>query len=281
MTKPMLAHKFDDSRVDWSQPVYIQPKLDGVRCLFTKDGAYSRTGKQFKNLAHIELALIPFFKKQPDVVLDGELYNHKLKNDFENLQPLKELYEELEGTSAICSEGDVPIDDPEDIVRDYKNCQGAIQNVNEILRNRNEKLENYMKGLNADIPARKSLEKSGSYYTPDEIEHLVHQYIKQKVAENREDEIPKSLRKVPDYSDAIEARQLRLEERERALKEREELLKKANQNILKEREDFRKDSLKELEDAPREIYDEWGKDIDKIVKQDEISKERKIGRAHV
>ena len=85
MIKPMLAHKFDDSRVDWSQPVYIQPKLDGVRCLFTKDGAYSRTGKKFMNLAHIELALIPFFKQQPDVVLDGELYNHELKHDFEKI----------------------------------------------------------------------------------------------------------------------------------------------------------------------------------------------------
>ena len=85
MMKPMLAHKFDDSRVDWSQPVYIQPKLDGVRCLFTKDGAYSRTGKKFMNLAHIELALIPFFEQQPDVVLDGELYNHKLKRDFEKI----------------------------------------------------------------------------------------------------------------------------------------------------------------------------------------------------
>jgi DNA ligase-1 len=83
--KPMLAHKFDKSRVDWSQPVYIQAKLDGVRCLFTKDGAYSRTGKQFKNLAHIELALISFFKQNPDVILDGELYNHKLKNDFEKI----------------------------------------------------------------------------------------------------------------------------------------------------------------------------------------------------
>ena len=83
--KPMLAHKFDDKRVDWSQPVYIQPKLDGVRCLFTKDGAYSRTGKKFMNVAHIELALIPFFKQYPDVVLDGELYNHKLKDDFEKI----------------------------------------------------------------------------------------------------------------------------------------------------------------------------------------------------
>jgi DNA ligase-1 len=85
MIKPMLAHKFDDSRVDWSKPVYIQPKLDGVRCLFTKDGAYSRTGKQFKNLAHIELVLIPFFKQYPDVILDGELYNHELKHDFEKI----------------------------------------------------------------------------------------------------------------------------------------------------------------------------------------------------
>jgi DNA ligase-1 len=83
--KPMLAHKFDDNRVDWSLPVYIQPKLDGVRCLFTKDGAFSRTGKQFKNLAHIELVLIPFFKQYPDVVLDGELYNHELKHDFEKI----------------------------------------------------------------------------------------------------------------------------------------------------------------------------------------------------
>ena len=83
--KPMLAHKFDDKRVDWSKPVYIQPKLDGVRCLFTKDGAYSRAGNKFMNVAHIELALIPFFKQYPDVVLDGELYNHKLKDDFEKI----------------------------------------------------------------------------------------------------------------------------------------------------------------------------------------------------
>ena len=85
MIKPMLAHKFDDSRVDWSQPVYIQPKLDGVRCLFTKDGAYSRTGKEFMNVAHIRTTLLPFFNQHPDVVLDGELYNHELKHDFEKI----------------------------------------------------------------------------------------------------------------------------------------------------------------------------------------------------
>ena len=84
--KAMLAHKFDESRVDWSsQKVFIQPKLDGVRCLFTQIGAFSRTGKQFMNVRHIELSLESFFDQHPDIILDGELYNHKLKRDFEKI----------------------------------------------------------------------------------------------------------------------------------------------------------------------------------------------------
>jgi len=85
MIKPMLAHKLDESRIDWNKPVYMQPKLDGVRCLFTKDGAFSRTGKQFMNVQHIEKMLKHFFKACPWTVLDGELYNHDLKNDFEKI----------------------------------------------------------------------------------------------------------------------------------------------------------------------------------------------------
>tara|TARA_R100000278_G_scaffold1795_1_gene3528 strand:+ start:506 stop:1342 length:837 start_codon:yes stop_codon:yes gene_type:complete len=85
MIKPMLAHKVNDKKIDFNEPVFIQPKLDGVRCLFTKDGAYSRTGKQFHNLRYIELRLAPFFDKHPDVILDGELYNHDLRDDFEQI----------------------------------------------------------------------------------------------------------------------------------------------------------------------------------------------------
>ena len=85
MIKPMLAYKVGKKDVDWSEKVFVQPKLDGVRCIFTKDGAYSRTGKEFKNLAHIKYDLTDFFRKYPDIVLDGELYNHALKNDFEKI----------------------------------------------------------------------------------------------------------------------------------------------------------------------------------------------------
>jgi DNA ligase-1 len=90
--KPMLAHKFDKKKVDWkSRTTFMQPKLDGVRCLiqYYKDKkavtAYSRTGKPWLNIDHILQDLEPMFKGLPDVVLDGELYNHELKNDFEKI----------------------------------------------------------------------------------------------------------------------------------------------------------------------------------------------------
>jgi len=89
--KAMLAQNVGDySRIkdnDW--PLYIQPKLDGVRCLIQYDAgvvtAYSRTGKEWKNIEHIKLNLYRFFDKYPNVILDGELYNHDLKNDFEKI----------------------------------------------------------------------------------------------------------------------------------------------------------------------------------------------------
>jgi DNA ligase-1 len=81
--KAMLAHKYNEDKADY--PAYIQPKLDGVRCLFTAKGAFSRADNQFMNVEHIEQALKPFFAKNPTAVLDGELYNHGLKDDFEKI----------------------------------------------------------------------------------------------------------------------------------------------------------------------------------------------------
>jgi DNA ligase-1 len=81
--KAMLAHKYNEDKADY--PAFIQPKLDGVRCLFTAKGAFSRANNQFMNVEHIEQALKPFFAKNPTAVLDGELYNHGLKDDFEKI----------------------------------------------------------------------------------------------------------------------------------------------------------------------------------------------------
>ena len=81
--KAMLAHKYNEDKADY--PAFIQPKLDGVRCLFTAKGAFSRANNQFMNVQHIEQALKPFFAKNPTAILDGELYNHSLKDDFEKI----------------------------------------------------------------------------------------------------------------------------------------------------------------------------------------------------
>ena len=83
--KPMLAHTFEPesktkSKVFIQFPCYIQPKLDGIRCLtYVKEGVVvnqSRQLKYFKHLDHINKELQNLFKMYPDLVLDGELYNH-------------------------------------------------------------------------------------------------------------------------------------------------------------------------------------------------------------
>jgi DNA ligase-1 len=90
MTKPMLAYKVGKKPVDWSENVYIQPKLDGVRCVIklgdnNEVQAFSRTGKPWLNIAHITNSLHYFFTQHPDIILDGELYNHDLRDDFNKI----------------------------------------------------------------------------------------------------------------------------------------------------------------------------------------------------
>ena len=86
--KPMLAYPVSDKPIEYNK-ISMQPKLDGVRCLIQYDAgkvtAYSRTGKEWKNIDHILLNLYKFFDKHPNVILDGELYNHDLKDDFEQI----------------------------------------------------------------------------------------------------------------------------------------------------------------------------------------------------
>ena len=87
--KPMLAYPVSKKPIDYSKPVFIQPKLDGVRCLIQYDNskvtAYSRTGKEWKNIDHILENLTPWFENNKTTVLDGELYNHDLRDDFETI----------------------------------------------------------------------------------------------------------------------------------------------------------------------------------------------------
>ena len=81
----MLAHKVGNKEIDWNERIYIQPKLDGIRCFITKHGSFSRSGKRFMNNQHIESELESFFNDCPEAILDGELYSHKFRDDFSKI----------------------------------------------------------------------------------------------------------------------------------------------------------------------------------------------------
>jgi DNA ligase-1 len=86
--EPMLAAKWEDYKDKIEYPIYSQAKLDGIRCIVTKDGMFSRNGKPIISAPHIFNSLKPLFKTNPDLILDGELYADKFANDFNTIVSL-------------------------------------------------------------------------------------------------------------------------------------------------------------------------------------------------
>lgn len=83
--KPMLAH--DWAKVQFEEG-YTQPKLDGIRCVIDSRGMWTRAGKPINSCPHIWESVKHIFDTMPNVVLDGELYNHQLKADFQKIVSL-------------------------------------------------------------------------------------------------------------------------------------------------------------------------------------------------
>lgn len=90
---PMLAKSYEDEKhkIDWvNDKTYIQPKLDGMRCLaFIKNNKVtlmSRDGKIIDTVLHINLSLSFIME---DCILDGELYSLELGSFQENMKAIK------------------------------------------------------------------------------------------------------------------------------------------------------------------------------------------------
>lgn len=86
---PMLAHKFEDHKKKLTFPVYVQPKLDGERCIAIKQNGtitlWTRTRKPITSCPHIISQLESVFPlKQDNMFFDGELYVHG-KDNFEKI----------------------------------------------------------------------------------------------------------------------------------------------------------------------------------------------------
>lgn len=96
---PMLAKDFKEreKKIDWENDIiFVQPKLDGMRCLKTGDVLMSRSGKEIENMDHIKYKLLDY-----DVTFDGELYVHG--EDFQtNMEYVKKYREGLSERIKYC-----------------------------------------------------------------------------------------------------------------------------------------------------------------------------------
>lgn len=79
---PMLAKSFDKDSKHIVFPCAVQPKLDGGRACYCDGRLWSRTRKSIISVPHIQKALN---EKSPFEFIDGELYNHDFKEDFETI----------------------------------------------------------------------------------------------------------------------------------------------------------------------------------------------------
>lgn len=85
---PMLAHSFAKHAHKIKYMAYVQPKLDGIRCIaILKDGKctlWSRTRKPITSMPHIAKEIETRFGNN-DLTFDGELYNHEFRTNFERI----------------------------------------------------------------------------------------------------------------------------------------------------------------------------------------------------
>ena len=84
---PMLAKDYKKEVKKVVYPCYVQPKLDGMRCLGSEDKMLSRKGKVLDTVDHIRNDI-----GKQDYILDGELYAHG-RTFQENMSLIKKYRE--------------------------------------------------------------------------------------------------------------------------------------------------------------------------------------------
>ena len=103
--KPMKGDKFKDRVDEVVYPVYVQDKLNGVRSQNDVRGALSTGGKKFHTIPHIDACLAPIYVEEPEAFIDGEAYNHKMKQHLNRLIELVSVvYQPKDITPAMLEE---------------------------------------------------------------------------------------------------------------------------------------------------------------------------------
>ena len=125
---PMLAHKYNDYKDSIKFPVLASAKIDGLRYIARQDGGWTRNGKPYVSVPHIQTILKPVFDKHPDWIIDGEIYSEEV--------PFEEIVSLVKKSKP----------DVKDLADSEKKCKlyifdGVVDDVNEAFESRFSKIQ--------------------------------------------------------------------------------------------------------------------------------------------
>ena len=219
--EPMLAHNFKDCQDELvgKYPCYSQPKLDGIRCIVRKEGdklvGRTRNGKEIECIPHILKSLNGFFLAHPKAILDGELYNHDLRDNFNKITSLVRKQKPIKSASMTdkafakkCTEFQERLAEAEDTIQYHVYDAPRINDV----INENQSFDFRIDELKAKLMTNKHivLVETSEVYSLGNLNSLYNQYLEQgyegqmvrKSLSSYENKRSKSLLKRKEFVDA-------------------------------------------------------------------------------
>jgi DNA ligase-1 len=188
--EPMLAHNFKDRQDELvgNYPHFSQPKLDGIRCVVRKEGdtliGRTRNGKEIECIPHILKSLNGFFLAHPNAILDGELYNHDLRENFNKItslvrkqRPTKSAKMTDKAFAKKQTEYQERLAEAEDTIQYHVYDAPKINNV----VNENQPFDFRMDELKAKLMTNKHiiLVETNEVYSLGNLNSLYEQYLEQ------------------------------------------------------------------------------------------------------
>jgi DNA ligase-1 len=162
---PMLAHKYNDYKAKIQFPVLASTKIDGLRYIAREDGGWTRNGKPYVSVPHIQRILTPVFDKHPDWIIDGEIYSEDV--------PFEEIV-------SLVKKGKP---EAQDLAESEKKCKlyifdGVIDDVNSPFEVRFKTIKDEIAKLVGKDSHLKFVENV-TVKTHDELMTLHDEYVKQ------------------------------------------------------------------------------------------------------
>jgi DNA ligase-1 len=172
---PMLAHQFNQKKKEIKYPCFVQPKLDGVRCITVSGRLYSRNGNPFPTLEHIKKELDSL---KDNLVLDGELYTDDI--NFEKIVGLVRKNTKTSEEKANTLKIYLNVFDYVDANLPYEK---RLSNLNDFFEN-NKGLKYIKQVKTEECKNEKEIMEFLDKYTKEGYEGLIIRNKKGKYAEN-------------------------------------------------------------------------------------------------